>query len=207
MPPVEPRPAASLVLLRPAPDGFEVLMGRRHAATRAFPDAMVFPGGKIEPGDLVAENGASVGALFAPAPPGAAHAALRETFEETGLWLADAAQAGRFPDRAAYGRLIPYAHWITPERSPYRFDTWFFLAVATQAEADAPLGGDEFESLAWAAPARAVADHATALLPPTRHSLTRLARHGSVEAALAEARTSGLFDAGGLRAGWESGGR
>ena len=197
MSPTTPRPAASLILLRDAAAGLEVLVGRRRAAALAFPGAVAFPGGKLEPGDLEAEQSANAAMRPSLAPPGAAFAALRETFEETGLWLsAEGSGAARFPDEPGLSRLVPYAHWITPATRSYRFDTWFFLAVATQAEAATTLAGDEFEALAWSTPSRVLADHATALLPPTRHSLKRLAQQNASCAALADAEAGSPFDPG-----------
>jgi recombination protein RecT len=200
-----PRPAASLILVRDAPDGPEVLMGRRRIGARAFPDALVFPGGKLEPDDAEAEARAGYASAIGPAPAGARHAALRETFEETGLWLASEGQSARFPHAPGFGRLIPYAHWVTPERNVHRFDTWFFLAVATLAEAQTPLFGDEFETLAWGRPARVLEEHASVLLAPTRHSLKRLARQTSMSAMLADARATGVFEAEELVKAWSDG--
>src|SRR5579875_2888191 len=83
-----PRPAASLVLIRDGEGGVEVLVGRRPDTLRAFPGATVFPGGKLEAVDR-AWPGAADDLLLA-----SAYAALRETFEETGLLIeADGAGA------------------------------------------------------------------------------------------------------------------
>ncbi|HUR89325.1 MAG TPA: MBL fold metallo-hydrolase [Ramlibacter sp.] len=68
--PVTPRPAATVILLRDTPEGFEVLMTRRSATASFAPGAFVFPGGVIDPGET----------------PQAA--AVRESFEELGLDLA-----------------------------------------------------------------------------------------------------------------------
>lgn len=78
-------PAATLVIMRPSPQGEpdELLMVKR-AKTMAFAaGAVVFPGGRIDPDDyrVAARHG------FAPddAEAAARVAALRETLEETGL--------------------------------------------------------------------------------------------------------------------------
>ena len=52
--PVRPRHAASLLVWRDGPDGPELLMGRRHKTLRFMPDVMVFPGGRVDPGDAAA---------------------------------------------------------------------------------------------------------------------------------------------------------
>ncbi len=51
---VTPRPAASLLLLREAADGPEVLMGLRGAGHRFMPNRMVFPGGAVDAEDHAA---------------------------------------------------------------------------------------------------------------------------------------------------------
>lgn len=137
--PVRPRPAASLVMLR----GTRILLGRRPHSARFMPGVHVFPGGVIESCD---------GALAAllPGTGSGSHdaariAALRETWEETGLMIG---RAGAVPvlssdDAVARPMIAAYAHAglapapdklsyiaraITPEESPIRFDTFFFLA-------------------------------------------------------------------------------
>ena len=49
--PVRPRHAASILVWRDGQDGPELLMGRRNKALRFMPDVMVFPGGRVDPGD------------------------------------------------------------------------------------------------------------------------------------------------------------
>ncbi len=94
-----PLPAATLVLLRDATAGPEVLLLRRSRATRFAPGAYVFPGGRVDSADgddAMARlwNGLDAEAarvrLELPAgarPPALAYygAAVRETFEETGI--------------------------------------------------------------------------------------------------------------------------
>ncbi|HLX35672.1 MAG TPA: NUDIX domain-containing protein [Candidatus Limnocylindrales bacterium] len=96
---VAPRPAATLVLLRPGRAGLSVLLTRRHRNLRFGGDLYVFPGGRLDPDD--ADHAA---------------AAVRETREETGIEV-DAA------------RLIPLTRWVTPPGLPSRFDTRFFAAI------------------------------------------------------------------------------
>ncbi len=51
---VRPRDAASLVLVDRREGEPRVLMGRRHSRMKFVPDAFVFPGGKLDAGDLKA---------------------------------------------------------------------------------------------------------------------------------------------------------
>ena len=97
---LEPRPAASLILLRDAP--LEVLMLRRNAGASFAPDFWVFPGGTLDEAD-----GGDLRVT-----------AVRETREETGIALDDPEQ------------LVWTSRWITPVGSPKRFDTYFYLAKA-----------------------------------------------------------------------------
>jgi len=111
--PVEPRPAATVVLLRSRPGGLEVLLTQR-PATMAFAGNMhVFPGGRVDPADadpsLVARSvltpekaAAALGGDLEPAVALAAHlAATRELFEEAGVLLADTSAS---TDAVAAGR-------------------------------------------------------------------------------------------------------
>ena len=99
--PVESRPAATVVLMRPGRHGQEVLLGRRPASMSFAPDVHVFPGGRVDPTDahpsLVARSvvspEAAAAALGGDLPPtqaiAAYIAAIRESFEEAGVLLAD----------------------------------------------------------------------------------------------------------------------
>ncbi len=101
-PSVEPRPAATVVLMRPTSSGPEVLLGRRPASMAFAPDVHVFPGGRVDPSDahpsLVArsvrtpdEAAAVMGGDLEPNEAIAAFiAAIREAFEEAGVLFADA---------------------------------------------------------------------------------------------------------------------
>ncbi len=127
-----PRHAASLVILRHAAAGPQVLMGKRPRRSRFAPDVFVFPGGGVEPGDYLAtplrpldpdcarRTGATP--LLAEA---LAAAALRETAEETGLQLPN-----------DHGALTLLARAITPTNSPIRFHARFFMTEIDSAGTD-----------------------------------------------------------------------
>lgn len=96
-PPV--RDAAAILLLRPAPgpDPFEIFMVRRSGRAKFMADAMVFPGGRVEPADadprvlarVDLTAGQAADRLGLPEDPARALAffvaAARETFEEANL--------------------------------------------------------------------------------------------------------------------------
>ena len=105
-----PRPASTVVLLRPGPRGCEVYLQRRADTLRFAPGCHVFPGGALDPEDGTPEVLARLGGEGRWAPqdpdvtPAHAVAALRECYEETGVLLArDAAgrPAHADPERAA----------------------------------------------------------------------------------------------------------
>lgn len=92
-----PTPAATVVVMRPATRGFEVLMLRRHAALEVLAGAYVFPGGRIDPADGLADSaGLCDGLDTLPRIPGldaagelaVRVAAIRELVEEAGVLLA-----------------------------------------------------------------------------------------------------------------------
>lgn len=150
-------------------------MGRRHRDTRFMPGVYVFPGGRVDPADSRISGFAE---SIAPAPAGAdlatqrrltvfARAALRETFEETGLLVAEPrpspkaearvpqggdttawqayARAGLEP---AFGALALVARAVTPAASPIRFHTRFFRTDGRAARGN--LAGDgELEDIGW----------------------------------------------------------
>lgn len=166
---VIPRDAAGLVLLRQGRREREVLLGRRRKTARFLPGIWVFPGGRLEKADALPSGFAErFGALprgldAATRTRGAAllRAALRETFEETGILLGRQGRrhlpAREAPIWQAYEEagLAPafdvprlLARAITPTSSPIRFHTRFYLAEATGLAHGTPRD-DELEEVAW----------------------------------------------------------
>lgn len=88
--------------------------------------------------------------------------------------------------------LVPFAHWITPEGMPKRFDTWFFLMAAPPGQFAAHDGTESVDS-AWISPRRAL-EQAEAgqrtIIFPTRLNLAKLARSRTTADAVAAARAS-----------------
>jgi 8-oxo-dGTP pyrophosphatase MutT (NUDIX family) len=169
--PVKPVDAAGLVLIRPGPDGEpEILLGRRHGKAGFLPDIYVVPGGRVDPADSAPSGFAET---LTPAveaalrsggsnrPPLAfPRAALRETFEETGLLLGAPGKPNAEPTAPIWqayhnaGLVPPFGEIdficraITPVTSRRRYNTRFFLADGGAAKG--PIGGDgELEDLGW----------------------------------------------------------
>ena len=175
-PPSAPRPAATVVLVRPGPDGAEVLLTRR-PATMAFAAGIhVFPGGRVDVEDARPEHPLADGLsadeaarrLAGQLPPDVALAhfvaAARETMEETGI-------------QVAARLLIPLARWVTPPALARRFDVWFFAVPVPPGTEVAP-GSEEVEAAEWITPAAALAAARAgtlALLQPTIVTLEQLA--------------------------------
>ena len=87
--------------------------------------------------------------------------------------------------------MVPFAHWITPERIPKRFDTHFFLIAAPVVQLGAHDGGESVEGL-WITPQRALSEAeagARTLVFATRMNLSKLARHRTVAEAVAVTRS------------------
>jgi hypothetical protein len=90
----------------------------------------------------------------------------------------------------ALDELVPYAHWITPEGMPKRFDTWFFLAAAPPEQIGAHDGKESTDSI-WVSPREALAggESGRFKLPfPTTRNLIRLGKQNSVRAAVDDMR-------------------
>ena len=176
--PVTPRDAATLILVRHGPDGPAILMGQRSRRAKFVPGSFVFPGGRLDSHDWEAQPATPLSApaarmgLRGKAAKATAlgMAAIRETFEETGLLLAadgdvgDAADdtwramraLGRAPDLS---RLTYIARAITSPYSPIRFHARFFMAIYRMEDGDLA-GSGELSDLQWIPLARA-ADYAT----------------------------------------------
>lgn len=152
--PVRPVDAASLIVLRRQGGAVSVLMGQRSARHRFMPNALVFPGGRLDREDRRA-GAPAVGGLG----PGFAAAALRETHEETGL----AARPG--------APLAYLCRLVTPAFLPIRFDARFLVADADWFAGDLA-GSGELEFLRFIP----LADVASlALSQPTRVVIDELA--------------------------------
>ncbi|MBI2157151.1 MAG: NUDIX domain-containing protein [Candidatus Rokubacteria bacterium] len=231
--PARPAPAATLVLLRDRPDGaFDVLLIRRHDASRFAAGDFVFPGGKIEaddnPDDAAAwcaglDPARAARVLGLEADPRAALrywiGAIRETFEEAGILLASGPGGAPVPvgeprftayrrachaDNRAFwemvraerltlatGGLVYFAHWITPDTQPLRFDTRFFAAPAPAGQ-DAVADEREITEVRWLTPRAALDASGRGELSLRRPTMTNLALFdGAASAAEALARLDG----------------
>ena len=166
---VRPKSAATVMIIRRDGPKPRVLMGRRHGGHSFMPDRWVFPGGRIDRADYRAPFATDLrpetAALFdAYLKPGKGRAlglaAIRETWEETGLLLARPAagrpaagpwrpfvEQGALPDLEA---LDVIARAVTPPSVGKRFDTWFLIADAerlTSLERQPDCG--ELEEIDW----------------------------------------------------------
>lgn len=175
-PPAPPAAAATVVLVRPGPDGLEVLLTRRPATMAFAAGVHVFPGGRVDAGDarpgnpLAARLDAAAAALRlgGSLPPDAALAhhvaAVRETFEETGI-------------RIAAADLIALSRWVTPAALARRFDVWFF-AAPVPAGTELGSTSEEVAAARWITPSGGLAAARAgqlALLQPTLVTLEQLA--------------------------------
>ena len=215
--PAEPRDASSVILMREGSRGPEVYLLRRHTQMAFAGGFYVFPGGGVDPRDFDPDA--------AWAGPSAAEwarsldcdesiaralvcAAVRETFEESGVLLAgpsadsvvgDTTGAEWEADRVALeGRELSltdflvkrglvlrtdllrfWAHWVTPEWEPRRFDTRFFVAVLPEGQVARDVS-TESDAVTWL-PARdavaAVQDQEMVMLPPTFVNCRDVAEH------------------------------
>ncbi|MER7110164.1 NUDIX hydrolase [Streptomyces sp. NPDC000229] len=193
---VAPRRAATVLLLRDGADGPEVHMVRRRTSMAFAGGAYAYPGGGVDPrdehpvrwaGPSPAEWAARLGVAEAAEAQAIVCAAVRETFEESGVllagptadsvvadtrgddWEADrAALVARelafadFLDRRGLvlrsDLLGAWARWITPEFEPRRYDTWFFVA-ALPAGQRASNASTEADRTVWIRPADAAAGY------------------------------------------------
>lgn len=198
----QPIPAATLVVMRETRQGPpELLMVERAKAMRFAGGMLVFPGGRIDPGDH------ALAELF----PGdfddtaARIAAIRETLEEAGVAVGLELPAESMVEtrRALYAgeaveglagmlrpdALVPFARWLPLGLHGRIFDTRFYLARAPR-DAHVQVDGNENVRAFWAS-ARSVLAMVdageAAVIFPTRRNLERLALFESFEDAAADA--------------------
>lgn len=182
---MEPRAAATVILVREGDAGPEVLVLRRGATQRFLPGYVAFPGGAVDPGDD------DLAARWFGSPDEAARAcAVRELAEEVGIALtAGGVLAGAPLDAVhdappAAATLAQIARLVAPARIPTRFDARFF-AVAAPHGVDPIPDGVETDRAWWARPADVLVPGAHDLFPPTRAVLGALAGCPDVASALA----------------------
>jgi 8-oxo-dGTP pyrophosphatase MutT (NUDIX family) len=173
-----PRDAATLIVVECGPPDIRILLGRRGDRHVFMPGKFVFPGGRVDPGDLrlaralledhpvVERLQVGTGRRFGrDRAMAVALAGLRETFEEAGLMIGRAsaegalrsggsawsafAEAGIVPNVAA---LVPVARAITPPGHVRRYDTRFFCVGAEAIARQVPFEercDPELDSLGW----------------------------------------------------------
>ena len=201
--PVPARLAATVVLLRDTAAGAEAYLVKRSTTMVFAGGRYAFPGGRVDPRDgerLAAEawagpSPAQWAARFDCSEADAValvSAAVRETFEETGVLLAGADartvvgstwsaewEADRLEletHALSLGELLVrrslvlrtdllagWSRWVTPEFEPRRYDTAFFVAELPEGQSAREVSG-ETEGTLWARPAQALADHAAGLV-------------------------------------------
>jgi len=205
--PSSPIPAATLVLFREAHGAPELLFVERAKAMVFAGGALVFPGGRIDPGDHAL-------ALTFPGDPddiAARIAAIRETIEEVGLpigltpipdtdtltALRAALHAGTSLGAALHeaslaldpSPLVPFARWLPAHAHMRIFDTRFYLARLPAQAPDPVVDDTENVRVFWST-AQGVLDDADAgrvhIIFPTRRNLERLARFTSFDEAVTD---------------------
>ncbi len=220
--PATPVPASTILLLRDGQEQLEVFMVVRHHQIDFASGALVFPGGKIDPQDedpeVLARCDGSDDRINAALKAGA----IREAFEESGVLLARprggsdlitgtrlatmAAQRDGFNDGSltladflknedltlATDLLVPFAHWVTPDMMPKRFDTYFYIVRVPEDHILSHDGSESVDSV-WIAPATAFAEAEAGtrtVIFPTLRNVEKLAHSKSVEEALSAAQAT-----------------
>jgi recombination protein RecT len=209
--PVQPRPAATILLLRDTDRGLEVLMTRRSDKASFAPGAYVFPGGALD----AADQGEGAQRLSRQRPSQSAEqqaftvAAIREAFEELGVLLAklpDGTPVGQTHlDRLSRERDADFleqleqhelslsvdevwwlCRWTTDPDLPKRFDARFFVARMPQDQEPVADEGETFEPV-WISPIDALRRHeegSFSMIFPTIRTLRRLSTFADVQSVL-----------------------
>jgi len=166
-----PRDAATLLIVRQSRKGAEVLLGERSSSHVFFPNHYVFPGGGVDRADGFARAATPLrdhvaASLEQAASPHRARAiamaAIRETFEETGLIIGQPAPAllkgaprnewSAFYDTGVAPALDGLAfvlRAVTPPGRPRRFDARFLAIDAERVTGDMTDGTGELMKIHW----------------------------------------------------------
>jgi 8-oxo-dGTP pyrophosphatase MutT (NUDIX family) len=207
-------PSASILIVRDGPSGLEVLMMERAKTMRFAPGAFVFPGGKVDSEDQKLWRWRrQVSDIRMNKETAYKIAALRELYEEVGICHTTGMSGGAslsLSGKMALKRggatsfrqalikqnilldtksLEPFAHWVTPENLPRRFDTYFYIARHNGQKAKHD--GNEAISHRWVNPADLLNNWEADKVPlmfPTRMNLVKLARAKTAREAVRMAR-------------------
>lgn len=215
-----PVPAATVLMLRDSPAGLEVFMVVRHHQIDFASGALVFPGGKVAPGDEAVRDRCTGAEALDDTQFSLQVAAIREAFEECGILLASERGSpdlisgkrlatldhyqvplakgemtiGEFLEKEdlvlQLNELHHFAHWITPEMMPKRFDTHFYVAVAPVDHIAVHDGHESVDSV-WIKPEQALKEAEAGqrtIIFPTRLNIEMLAESQSVAEALNDAQ-------------------
>ena len=110
----------------------------------------------------------------------------RKALDQHEIGLVDMLRAERL--RLALDQLERFAHWITPENMPKRFDTHFFIAPSPVGHAGRHDGRESVDSV-WIGPEQAIADRKSwNVVFPTKLNLMKLAASKTVAEAVRNAR-------------------
>lgn len=192
-------------------DDCEVFMVVRHHQIDFASGALVFPGGSIDPGDADVASLCDGTRNLSDEEVAMRAGAIREAFEESGVLLARPAgdadlvsgdrclELAPFRDQLNRGELTlrafleqetlrlacdvltPFAHWITPDMMPKRFDTRFYVTRVPESQVAEHDGTESVDSV-WITANDALAgatDGRYTVIFPTRLNIELLADSGS----------------------------
>ena len=212
----KPFPSATILMLRDGPTGLETFMGVRHHQIDFASGALVFPGGKGDAGDYEVRNYCNGIDSADDTEVAMMAGAIREAFEECGILLArergcDTLVSGERLSSLEHYRdplnrnevslieflekeqlmlacdtLQLFAHWITPEMLPKRFDTHFYLAMAPSDHLAIHDGHESVDSV-WISPNNAIKgneDGTYTIIFPTRVNVEMLGESSNVTDAM-----------------------
>jgi 8-oxo-dGTP pyrophosphatase MutT (NUDIX family) len=226
----KPRPASTVILARQNFGELQVYLLRRSDRSRFMPGNYVFPGGMVESADHGTEIWKAHSDMdlddisrrlggSMPVEEALAYsvAAIRETFEEAGVFLAyrderSLAELESVCNRRMikefsrgwlrelvkskgwileFSRLARWSHWITPKLMPQRYDTRFFIAFMPHEQECTPDKRETTEGI-WISPEKALVGNSKGeilLGPPTLVTLHELLEYSKVEELEREAET------------------